>query len=507
MGQLVGQLNTTIGTVKSESLGSSWGDKQTDTMGYSGGWESEPYLNPTVGRRFLPDNLGYAMVESLTGDLFSVVFKTTKASLGTIVIPNLDIPPDRNIMLFPIDDTYTKASTLDGKIGLMNDPKYQDADIERGSYYKPVEAYAMQNQIEYKQQKALAFAAQYDAINKGRTGNQDMDQVKQNLASSLEEDPSSNSMYKMIPAQGIVNKFVWTADGGIYSDQRNFGAKATKTYTGFRKIGGGGGVSANGEFFAVLGFAWSFDIMATHSVQIDVGKTEEVNQSVTLELNVEGEAFLQAWNPQSNNNEGAYSGQNAPGKVKAYRFSSFYLPPNDKNSTKFNKVIDPYWLKWSTDPIARAMREINLSNPTWRVFHRTTYIERVPPLAASAPSFAPISTLKIPDNLAGNIVLCSMVSKELSVLGNVINRLTAGAAVAVVMNPIASSPGVYPTSKLGDMVPWWETFLDSARPDSVGSVKDPANAVILNTLFNQVVDYMYNGFATKSIQELLSNSK
>ncbi|EPR65383.1 LamG domain-containing protein [Cyclobacterium qasimii] len=326
VGQLVGRLNTTIGTVKNESFSSNWGVKQTDTMGFSGGWENEPYLNPTVGRRFIPDNLGYAMVESLTGDLFSVVFKTTRASLGTIVIPNLDIPPDRNIMLFPMDNSYTKASTLDGKIGLMNDPDYLRADIERGSYFKPVEAYAVQNQIKNKQQKALAFAAQYDAINKGRTGNQNMDKVKQNLASTLEEDPSSNSMYKMIPAQGIVNKFVWTADGGIYSDQQNFGAKASKTYTGFRKIGGGGGISANGEFFANLGFAWSFDIMATHSVQIDVGKTEEVSQNVTLELKVEGEAFLQAWNPKSNNNEGAYSGQNAPGKVKAYRFSSFIYP-------------------------------------------------------------------------------------------------------------------------------------------------------------------------------------
>ncbi|WP_152520521.1 hypothetical protein [Cyclobacterium qasimii] len=150
------------------------------------------------------------------------------------------------------------------------------------------------------------------------------------------------------------------------------------------------------------------------------------------------------------------------------------------------------------------MREINLSNPTWRVFHRTTYIERVPPLAASGPSIAPNTTLKIPDNLVGNILLCQLVFKELIKQGNSINSLTVGTAVAAVMNPIPTSPGVYPTSKLGDMVPWWETFLNSARPDSIGTISNPSNAALLNTIFNQVVDYMYNGFATKSIQKMFS---
>ena len=44
-----------------------------------------------------------------------------------------------------------------------------------------------------------------------------------------------------------------------------------------------------------------------------------------------------------------------PGKVKGYRFMSFYLAPRlDHFDEFFNQVIDPDWLQGSRDPDAAA---------------------------------------------------------------------------------------------------------------------------------------------------------
>src|SRR5581483_10160293 len=118
-------------------------------------FETDPkkYLNPQVGRRYLPANLGYALVESLTADLFAMVYHSTGAAVGTLIIPNPAIPPDRNLLLFPMSDKYTKNGTLDGKVGLVNDPSWTEADQRRGSYFRPAEAYALAAAIEAQNQR------------------------------------------------------------------------------------------------------------------------------------------------------------------------------------------------------------------------------------------------------------------------------------------------------------------------------------------------------------------
>ena len=124
-----------------------------------------------VGARYVPDNTGFALVQSQTADVFALRLVSNLALVSYAMRANPDIPPDWNILTFPIDAQYTKQGTLDGKVGLDADADYPDA-LTGGSdqsYFKPVEAYALKNQIVQDEQRLSAFYDQYDAAARGQT--------------------------------------------------------------------------------------------------------------------------------------------------------------------------------------------------------------------------------------------------------------------------------------------------------------------------------------------------
>jgi hypothetical protein len=509
--QLVFQGSGTIGGGNAEDLQAAYGATQRDTMGHSGDWENfqaDPsrYLNPVVGRRFTPDNLGYALVESLTADLYAITYGPTNAALGTLIIPNPAIPPDRNILLFPIRNDYTKAGTLDGKIGLVNDPSFKTADVVRGSYFRPIEAYAMAAEIDQARQRALSVETQFDVGSRASSWNTDLTDAKAAQSQDFSETPK-DPVAVATPIQGLVNRYVWTADGGFHAEEQGTAATSSKSYSGAVSRGGGAGIHAEGEFFAKIGFSWGLDVMASHQVDVTVTKSKSSTQALSMNVSVDGEAFLRAYDPgvsaDYGGGKGAFLPGAAPGKVKSYRFMSFYLPPSSRNSADFEKIVDPVWRLLSNDPNARAMREIDLSSPTWRVLHRVTYVERVPPPIASRPLYTASNDVPVPSNVQGNAELIRLVVAQIPAGVTARTRLVIGNAVAVAMNPAPTAPGHYNASALEAIVPWWRAFLDRARPDSQGGIQDPAAAALLNSLVGRTTRYIHDGFATDSFQEIL----
>lgn len=502
------KVSSDTGTSETTGYAGNWLTRQSYTMALTGDWEEAPYLNPAVGRRYVAANLGYALVESLTADLYTMRFRSTGASLGTIVLPNPDIPPDRNIILFPLKATdYTKASTLDGKVGLVNDPDFRDADIRRGSYYQPVEAYATQSQIEFQEQRARTYAASFKAQAKGQAKDADISGAAKNLPAKPDndgdqEEQALGTLAAMIPAQGIVCKTVWTSEGGYYSEQHSYGAKASKAFSGYYKVGGGAGIKGDGKFLLKFGFAWSLDLLASHSTRVDTSNTLANSAAMALTVTVGGESNLKVWDDQKQ----SFSAQPGPGKVRAYRLSTFYLPPSVKNGTKFDEIVDPVWKRLSSDPMARALRELRITNPVWRVFHRTTYVERQPPPAATGPNFAPPAIIRPPVNITGNLDLCRLVDQELGKLGQRHDRLSVAEAIAAVINPPPTAPGVYPPAVLEQDFAWWKDFLTSARPDAQGKIASAANARVLADVQSRTVSYIYAGYATGAIQQALKES-
>lgn len=491
------------GSGSSEELAAAWTSAQQNYMGFSGGWEAfqadqNNYFNPEVGRRFVPDNLGYALVESLTADQYALTLGHSNTATGVIVVPNPAIPPDRNIILFPMDNSYTLAGSLDGKIGLKNAPGYEDADIRRGSYFKPVQAYAKAKQIETRRARALAYFEQRDVISRAHGWNKDVTDATAVLPASFEGEPEG-PVAVATPTQGLVNRYVWTADGGLYSETHATKATYTRSFTGTREEGGGGGFHVDGEHtFSKIGLAWSLDLMITKRVDLTTQKSLTEEQEMSMDVSVTGEAFLSKYDPDAPSEYGAkgnFVPGAAPGKVKAYRFMTIYDPPSMQNSADFKSIVDSAWLQQSNAPMARALRSANLSNPTWRVMHRVTYIERVPPRIASRPLYSPDISQREPVNLPGNAELIALILAQVPP-NTALSAAVLTAAVAKAINPAPTGPGVYPPSSLEQQLAWWGTFLKSARPDAKNQIPDPKAAVVLRDLTAYVNDYVLAGYAT-----------
>lgn len=364
----------------------------------------------------------------------------------------------------------------------------------------------MAAEIDQARQRALSVETQFDVGSRASSWNTDLTDAKAAQSQDFSETPK-DPVAVATPIQGLVNRYVWTADGGFHAEEQGTAATSSKSYSGAVSRGGGAGIHAEGEFFAKIGFSWGLDVMASHQVDVTVTKSKSSTQALSMNVSVDGEAFLRAYDPgvsaDYGGGKGAFLPGAAPGKVKSYRFMSFYLPPSSRNSADFEKIVDPVWRLLSNDPNARAMREIDLSSPTWRVLHRVTYVERVPPPIASRPLYTASNDVPVPSNVQGNAELIRLVVAQIPAGVTARTRLVIGNAVAVAMNPAPTAPGHYNTSALEAIVPWWRAFLDRARPDSQGGIQDPAAAALLNSLVGRTTRYIHDGFATDSFQEIL----
>ena len=465
---------------------SAWTNRATDWLQVSGKWEaSDSVLNPTVGRRYQLNNLGTALVESLVADSFAIRDARTGAMLGVMLIPNLAIPPDRNIVTFPLRDKYTKQGTLDGKVGFVDDPSYL-GDLGRGSYFKPAEAYALKSQIEQSAARDQAFYRQFDAQGRGQTEfTADLSGVTKNLPVDFEADTVR---------RGLVNSYVWSADGGHHAEEQSYLARVSHSYRGFFQRANRAGFDLESTFVFFVGMRGALSFSGGLQLDVNVGSTDQKSLSFGLSSVVEGERYLHAWQPAIEPAKGHYSPEPAPGKVRAYRFMTFYLPPSETSAQGFASVVDPIWIRRSTDAAAVVLRSADTSNPAWRILHRVTYVERVPPGASDEPVTSRSSPAPTPVNLKGNIALIALVTAELGTASPTPAEI--GRALQRVLNPAPDAGGSYPKATIENALPWWGAFLEKARP---GQQHQPDAAALLSRIFTDVLTYVKNGYASGAI--------
>lgn len=432
------------------SFGLQWSDSSTRGKGTSAGmtvarnnslanrgaWEpADPtrYLNDQ--RRFIPANEGYALVKSSMADVYSLHLANTGAMVGMSVVPNLDIPPDINLLFFPINPTYVKNGTLDGRVGLATDPNTTD------SYFKPVEAYSLKERVERETSQLGAYYGQFDAAQRGKSSN-----------SSLDETVAANPIYDWsnnTPRKDLVDTYVWTAAGGTYAEQQSV--------TSMRQETEGGSYTFNWDLGAFMelhvafggaGFLAEANLSGGTSWTTTVQKDKQDAAGYRLEVTAEPTAFLGI------PDDAPGSEQPVPGKVDAYRFLSFYLAPNKKNrDVFFDEVIDPQWLKTSSDTRAAALREAkanSVGKAAWRVLHRVTYVSRVPPRFQVLPTDTVPIPLSEPSNLEQNQLILELVALRLST--GIPSPADIGEAIDAVLS-----------KDLVPMLPWWETFYTAAQ--------------------------------------------
>lgn len=427
----------------------------SNSLAPAGTWEpANAILNPTVGRRYIQNNVGSAVVKSATADLFMLALKGTQTPVGYTMAPSKNIPVDTNIINFPINPKYIKNGTLDGKVGLANDPDYPNANAERGSYFKPVEAYALKRKIEKEEQQLAAYYDQFE-VNKYRVLNS-LDNVKDKL-----KDNTAYNFAAGVNQRSLFNNYVWTAVGGLHKEEHSMANSYTEEYTGASSFKFALGAEINADIGTPFGgYYVEADVMLGGSWSMSASKSSAASNGFSLQCVVTPTGFLSA-PKMSTNAEGAlqfngYTTTPAPGKVDGYRYMAFLLAPSKENFTALNNVIDQNWLQNSTSAAAAAMRTaVAADNGTWRILYRTTYVSRVPasfqPVKddTNAPNVVP------PANLPSNDWLVRIISSQIQSPDP--TPLEIGTAIDTVLGNKAQ------VGLLKDLLSWWTDFYTAAQ--------------------------------------------
>jgi hypothetical protein len=343
-----------------------------------------------LGPRFSPDNVGLALVQSETADVFALRLRHNNALISFQMRPNPDIPKDWNIIHFPINPRYTKQGSLDGKIGPIADVDYPNAMTYSpdSSYFKPTEAYGLKNRIEREEMELRTYYDQFAAQQKGQPGS-----LPSQSAREIAEIPALEQKLR----RNLVNTYVWTSDGGLF-------AETQQTMDVQSEVSGG---SYDFKWMVGFDFKVAFAIMKV-AVGVELNAMFGAHQHLSVNKSRESSTAFQV-NASLDNVERDIYQRGAgnivlvdttdpkrpkplktPYKVDAYRFMTFYLEPNsDHFDLFFNRIVDPIWLAQSDDPAAAALREARDEGKKpacWRMMHRVTYVSRVlPRFEASAP--------------------------------------------------------------------------------------------------------------------------
>lgn len=448
-----------------------------------GSWEpgttAQDWVNPTVGRRYVPGNNGVALVKSLTVDLYASIIRGTGSMVKVTMTPNTDIPVDVNLIDFPIDASYIKNGTLDGKVGLRNDPSYPDADLRRGSYFKPLEAYAIKRRIERDSARLEAYYQQYDPASyasKLKSGS-GYDNYRNLIRDSQAYDWSQH-----LSRRSIVNTYVWTAGGGRHADQTSTMNVLSEQHGAIAGSTASGGAVGDIQMAFPIGFYLDFDYLYSSATEVNAVKSREDGADFELEASANPDAWLYA--PVINGDEVTFSESPTEGKVDGYRYQAFMLAPDTEHaSTFFNQVVDPNWLANSKDSNAAALREASSTRTgPWRVMYRVTYVSRIPPKFQPVPAETQAPDERPPANLDYNALLVELVRANVEG-GSTPTPLQVGTGVAAVLGTPAQ-PGL-----LRDSLPWWPQFLQDSTDPAL-----PA-AGILRALREDLLQYMLSDYA------------
>ncbi len=139
---------------------------RSDTLSLRGFAEDEPAF-PDLGPRFVPKNVGYALVVAGLADVFVSRLATSGRMVGYQIVPVSDVPPDVSTITFLINPAYTMNGSLDGQTGMqatserffahVPEARRQFGSRYPASYFRLAEAYALRERIRDDDKRREAF--------------------------------------------------------------------------------------------------------------------------------------------------------------------------------------------------------------------------------------------------------------------------------------------------------------------------------------------------------------
>ena len=391
-----------------------------------------------LGVRFVPKNVGYALVVSTLADVFVMRLRRSQRMVGYRTAPVPDVEPDVNIITFMMNPGYTMTGSLDGFTGSRpaSDRWYGHVPALRAQYgslvpassYRVDDAYRIKERIR-RQDKVReayfsnfmlwtyrdhydrkAFDAGVVAVDAPTTDqevvNGKLDDIQSRTAEIhqhlLGQKANADAVERQRSEERNSDPRVWDNNNARrkYADwqikmndllQRAGKRNIVNTYV----WDADGGLHIEAEDFAstiehTIGTHTSSAHANGADMMLNVG-------GVHGELKALASSFLSATYTKTHTTTravglevsldgveraGVTDGSDLPllpgEKVDRYRFMSFFLEGSSEHFDDFfTEVVDLEWLR-SNDEEARALRQVQAASPgkPWRVLHRVTSVER-----------------------------------------------------------------------------------------------------------------------------------
>jgi len=195
---------------------------------------------PHLGTRFIPKNIGYALVVSALADVFVTRLARTGKMVGYQVQPVDGIPPDVNTITFLMNPAYTMNGSLDGMTGSsatsqrffkhVPEMRSQYGSLYPASYYRLKEAYDLKRQIEAEDKRRESYFSNFnvrlvDELSLDR--NIDSGDAPTTIGVQREEDKPNTQMTDEEKKKAQDQKAEqFKADAAAASDKSNAAAKA-----------------------------------------------------------------------------------------------------------------------------------------------------------------------------------------------------------------------------------------------------------------------------------------
>lgn len=165
-------MNLRDGTSSSSTIRANSTTVMSDKLELRGSYENTPEFQD-LGNRYLPKNVGYALVVSGMADVFITQMKRTGRMIGYEILPVEDIPMDINTITFMINPAYTQNGSLDGLVGSraaderfygdVPEMRAQYGSLYPASYYRLKEAYDLKAQIDRWDKERESYFVNFDA--------------------------------------------------------------------------------------------------------------------------------------------------------------------------------------------------------------------------------------------------------------------------------------------------------------------------------------------------------
>ena len=407
------------------SITSSSSLSMTDKLELRGTPEADPKF-PHLGNRFIPKNIGYALVVSAMADVFITRLARSKKMVGYQVLPVDGIPPDVNTITFLMNPAYTMNGSLDGMTGSsatsdrffkhVPEMRSQYGSLYPASYYRLQEAYDLKRQIEAEDKRRESYFSNFDVRSIDEASlNRNIDsgagpatigvkreEDKPTTGTTAEQQAAKAEQFKAETAAASQGTSVAAQakqaeiQSKITDQEKQVHAMAS--FAGWQKrmediqIRAGkrnivntyvwdadGGLRTEAQSFAntvehTIGgsFAMASALGAENEFQMgfDVELTTQATVNLTQTMSkteTRSKGFELNIDLSGMENKGVTDYKDNPilpgEKVDRYRFMSFYLESSTQHFQDFfNYVVDPEWLR-SNDEEARALRQTQAGKP------------------------------------------------------------------------------------------------------------------------------------------------